>query len=82
MKVKYVGVLRIASVLGYRRAEVPVNWTHIGGSKVSVARDSFKMVYDVLRIRYLVPRSLGSIAYAVHDRTPERSHAGPEPMPR
>ena len=77
-----VEVLRIASVLGYRVAEVPVNWTHIGGSKVSVARDSLRMVYDVVRVRYIVPNSLGSINPAVYNSPAEPSRTGAETMPR
>jgi hypothetical protein len=75
-------VLRIASVLGYRVAEVPVNWTHIGGSKVSVARDSLRMVYDVVRVRYIVPNSLGPINPAVYNSPAEPSRAGAETMQR
>lgn len=61
-----VEVLRIASLLGYRVVEVPVNWTNIEGSKVSVLRDSFRMIYDVFRVRYVVPNSLGRADFTKH----------------
>ncbi|GFE62158.1 dolichyl-phosphate beta-glucosyltransferase [Geobacter sp. AOG2] len=36
----------------YRIAEVPVNWTDIAGSKVSLVRDSLRMFTDIFRIRF------------------------------
>lgn len=46
-----VEILFIAQKLGYRIAEVPVNWTDIGESKVKILRDPFRMLSDVFRIR-------------------------------
>ena len=46
-----VEVLLMAMRSGYRVAEVPVNWTHMPGSKVRVLRDGLLMARDVLRIR-------------------------------
>lgn len=46
-----VEVLLMAARGGYRVAEVPVNWTHIPGSKVHVVRDGLAMAADVMRIR-------------------------------
>ena len=46
-----VEVLIIARRRGYRIAEVPVNWTHKAGSKVSLSVDSLRMARDLFRIR-------------------------------
>jgi dolichyl-phosphate beta-glucosyltransferase len=46
-----VEVLMMARRLGYRVAEVPVNWTHMPGSKVRLTVDSFRMAADLFRIR-------------------------------
>jgi N-acetylglucosaminyldiphosphoundecaprenol N-acetyl-beta-D-mannosaminyltransferase len=51
-------VLRVASLLGYRIVEVPVNWTDIPGSKVNVLRHSWRIFWDIFRVRYLTPGSL------------------------
>ena len=53
-----VEALRIASLLGYRIAEVPINWTNMEGSKVRLFLDSLCMARDVIWVRYLVPNSL------------------------
>lgn len=62
-----VEVLRLASVLGYDIVEVPVNWTDMQGSKVSVLRDAWRMLRDMLLVRYLVPNSLAAARQSVHD---------------
>jgi dolichyl-phosphate beta-glucosyltransferase len=46
-----VEVLLMAQRLGYRIAEVPVNWTHRPGSKVSLTMDSVRMARDLFVIR-------------------------------
>jgi dolichyl-phosphate beta-glucosyltransferase len=46
-----VEVLLMARRRGYRVVEVPVNWVHRPGSKVSLAWDSARMAADLLRIR-------------------------------
>jgi dolichyl-phosphate beta-glucosyltransferase len=53
-----VEVLVMAQRSGYRVAEIPVNWTHIPGSKVRVVRDGLRMARDVLRIRTNALRGL------------------------
>jgi dolichyl-phosphate beta-glucosyltransferase len=58
-----IEVLRIAWLLGYSVVEVPVNWTDIQGSKVSLARDAHRMFRDIFRVRYLtssLPKRSGS----------------------
>lgn len=46
-----VELLFLARRLGYRIIEVPVNWSDVGGTKVRLLRDSFRMFGEVLRIR-------------------------------
>lgn len=75
-----VEVLRIASVLGYRVVEVPINWTHIRGSKVHMLWDSFRMVRDIFLVRYLVPRSLAAHSHPIRmfsRISPHENQAGP-----
>lgn len=47
-----VEMLYIARKLGYRVTETAVNWNDIKGSKVSVVRDSLRMITDILKVRY------------------------------
>lgn len=44
--------LYIGKILGYRIKEVPINWTHVKGSKVNLITDSIKMLVEVLKIRF------------------------------
>ena len=44
--------LFLAKKLGYKIKEVPINWYHVQGSKVSIFRDSVKMLIEVLKIRF------------------------------
>ncbi len=46
-----VEVLFLARKAGYRIAEVPINWTNVPGSKVSLVNDSAAMFVDLLRFR-------------------------------
>jgi dolichyl-phosphate beta-glucosyltransferase len=46
-----VEVLYICHKKGYRIVEVPVNWTDVPGTKVSLIRDSLRMFKDVVKIR-------------------------------
>ena len=45
--------LYLAKKFGYKIKEVPINWTHVEGSKVSLLRDSIKMLVEVLKIRFI-----------------------------
>lgn len=47
-----VEVLLIARRLGYRVAEVPVNWQHKPGSRINLVTDSGRMLLDLLRLRW------------------------------
>jgi glycosyltransferase involved in cell wall biosynthesis len=46
-----VEVLFVARKLGFRIAEVPVQWEHAEGSKVQPVRDSLRMARDVALVR-------------------------------
>ncbi len=47
-----VEVLFLARKVGYSIKELPVLWHYVPGSKVSPLKDSFRMLMDVLRVRY------------------------------
>jgi dolichyl-phosphate beta-glucosyltransferase len=46
-----IEVLVMAQRQGYRVAEVPINWSHQPGSRVSLVFDSARMAYDLFTIR-------------------------------
>lgn len=46
-----VEVLFVARKRGYRIVEIPVEWTHVPGSKVAPLTDAVRMFVDVLRVR-------------------------------
>ena len=48
-----VELLYLAKRFGYRVAEVPVNWHEVAGSKVSLVRDSFSMLQEILKLQNL-----------------------------
>lgn len=47
-----VELLFLARKRGFRVAELPVTWRHVGGSKVRPGVDSLVMLRDVLRVRW------------------------------
>lgn len=47
-----VEILYLARKRGYKIVEIPVEWTHVAGSKVAPVRDSVRMFADVVRVRY------------------------------
>ena len=56
IKFSYVGafdveVLFLARKLGYKIAEVPVNWHHVKTTRIHPIKDSLRMLRDLLRIR-------------------------------
>ncbi len=53
-----VEVLLLAEHLGYRVADLPVEWINSPESKVSLFRDSARMLWDALRVRRLVAENL------------------------
>jgi glycosyltransferase involved in cell wall biosynthesis len=60
---------------GLRLAEVPVRWNHCDGSKVSMARDSLRMLREVFTIRRQYRYGgTNTPAGLVHDRAGARAH--------
>jgi dolichyl-phosphate beta-glucosyltransferase len=57
-----VELLYLAHGAGLRLREIPVRWNHVEGSKIDFARDSVKMLREVLalRSRQLVKRGFSS----------------------
>jgi glycosyltransferase involved in cell wall biosynthesis len=53
-----VEVLLLAQRLGYRIADLPVEWINSPESKVKIVRDSLMMLCDALRVRRLVAATL------------------------
>jgi dolichyl-phosphate beta-glucosyltransferase len=47
-----VEVLMLARRLGFRVADMPVEWINSPESKVHIVRDSLRMLWDVVRIRW------------------------------
>lgn len=45
--------LFLAKKFGCKITEVPINWYHVEGSKISILRDSIKMLLEVLKIRFI-----------------------------
>jgi dolichyl-phosphate beta-glucosyltransferase len=44
-------VLFLAQQMGYKIKEAPVNWKHVGKSKVHLIKDSWKMLVNIFQIR-------------------------------
>ena len=53
-----VELLMMAQRRKYRIAEIPVNWTHQEGSRISVVRDGLRMAADLFKIRANAIRGL------------------------
>lgn len=53
-----VEVLLLAERLGYKIADLPVEWRNSADSRVRLVRDSFAMLRDTLRVRRLVDAPL------------------------
>ncbi|MEY4511369.1 MAG: hypothetical protein RLZZ450_3491 [Pseudomonadota bacterium] len=70
--------LYLAKRLGIPIKEVPVRWSHREGSKVSLFRDSFRMAFDIARIRF-VHRGLRPAGKAVLHGKPLMSSCEPQP---
>lgn len=49
-----VEALVLAKKLGYKMLEVPVCWSDRAGTRLALWRDPFKMLWDLLRIRWSV----------------------------
>lgn len=46
-----VELLFLARKLGYKYIEIPVKWTYVATSRVSPAKDSIRMLLDIIKIR-------------------------------
>lgn len=46
-----IEILFIAQKLGYKIAEIPVNWCDVGNSKLSLIKDSVKILLDIFKIK-------------------------------
>ncbi len=44
-------VLFLAQQMDYKIKEVPVNWTHVGQSKVHILKDSWRMLINIFEIK-------------------------------
>ena len=44
--------VRIANKLGFKAVEVPVDWTHVPGTRVRFATDAPRALADLMLIRY------------------------------
>ncbi len=53
-----VEVLLLAERLGYRVADLPVEWINSPDSRVRIVRDSLQMLRDAIRVRRLVEETL------------------------
>ena len=53
-----VEVLYLALKWGYRVKEVPVQWYYSAGTKVNPLKDTFRMIKDILKVRYNDVRGL------------------------
>ncbi len=59
-------VLYIARMLGYDVIEVPVKWRHVEGSRLRMRpQQAYEVARDLLRLRFLHPRNIGSRAARV-----------------
>jgi dolichyl-phosphate beta-glucosyltransferase len=45
-------LLFLASRRGLKIRETPVRWSHAEGSKIRLFRDSFRMFFEIVRIRW------------------------------
>ena len=69
-----VEVLLLADLLGYKIADLPVEWLNSGESKVRILHDSLAMLRDTLRVRRLVEKNLapGQCISTAHEPRPPR----------
>ncbi|MGH8020896.1 MAG: dolichyl-phosphate beta-glucosyltransferase [Opitutaceae bacterium] len=63
-----VETLLLAERLGFVVRDLPVRWANSPESKVRIVRDSLHMLWDVLRIRWKVSRSLARTPFRAHSR--------------
>ena len=47
-------ILGLADRLGYRMTEIPIRWTDVPGSRLRLARDSWRMLEGLPRVRHSI----------------------------
>ncbi|HCT30818.1 MAG TPA: glycosyl transferase family 2 [Bacteroidales bacterium] len=47
-----VEILHLCNLSGFKIMEVPVNWSHVPGSKINLLKDSCIMFFEIIKIRY------------------------------
>lgn len=47
-----IEILFLAKKLGYKIAEIPVNWCDVGNSKLRLIKDSVKILLDIFKIKH------------------------------
>ena len=72
-----VELLLMARLRGYRVAEVPVNWTHVPGSRVNLVLDSARMAADLFAIRAHALRGDYDVPHLAPMGEPEPARAFP-----
>ncbi|HEX9783676.1 MAG TPA: glycosyltransferase [Opitutaceae bacterium] len=58
-----VEILLLAEQMGFEIRDLPVRWTNSLESKVRLFRDNLRMLWDVLRVRRRVARTLAALPY-------------------
>ena len=51
-----IEIVLISKKKGYRIIELPVNWIHKKGSKISVFKDSLKMFFSLLKMKFILSK--------------------------
>lgn len=72
-----VELLSIALWRGYRVDEVPINWTHVPGSKVNLLTDSLRMLRDLFVIRSRLARGIYGSRKPRDEGGPVSKESGP-----
>lgn len=72
-----VELLSIALWRGYRVDEVPVNWSHVPGSKVNLVTDSLRMLRDLFVIRSRLTRGVYGSRKPPDEGGPVSNEPGP-----
>ena len=53
-----VEILLLANALGFKFEAIGVKWINAPDSKVRIVRDSIKMLFDVMRIKAIVRKTM------------------------
>ena len=69
-----VELIYLAHLAGLRLCEIPVRWNHDPASKISVMRDSFRMIDEVRRVRRDAARGVYDAAIEAARAVPASTH--------